>query len=104
LRFYKSGFQIDIYIKKTYNDTVENKEDIIVVFERIREMIKEELNVPEEKITMEARLAEDLGADSIDAVELIMNIEDEFNVQVSDEQAQNIKTVGDIVKYVESVK
>ena len=75
-----------------------------MIFERIKEMIVEELNVPVEKITMEARLAEDLGADSIDAVELIMNIEDEFEIQVSDEQAQNIKTVGDLVKYIESVK
>ncbi len=75
-----------------------------MIFERIKEMIVEELNVPEEKITMEARLAEDLGADSIDAVELIMNIEDEFEIQVSDEEAQNIKTVGDLVKYVEALK
>ncbi len=72
-----------------------------MVFDRIKEMIKSELGIPEEKITMEARLAEDLGADSIDAVELIMNIEDEFSVEVSDEEAQNIKTVGDIVKFVE---
>jgi len=75
-----------------------------VIFERVKEMIVEELNVPVEKITMAARLAEDLGADSIDAVELIMNIEDEFEIQVSDEQAQNIKTVGDLVRYIESVK
>lgn len=75
-----------------------------MIFERIKEMIVEELNVPAEKITMEARLAEDLGADSIDAVELIMNIEDEFEVQVSDEQAQSIKTVGDLVRYIQSVK
>jgi len=75
-----------------------------MIFKRIKEMIVEELNVPEEKITMEARLAEDLGADSIDAVELIMNIEDEFSVEVSDEEAQNIKTVGDLVKYVEALK
>ena len=74
-----------------------------MIFERIKEMIVEELNVPEEKVTMQARLAEDLGADSIDAVELIMNIEDEFNVQVSDEEAQNIKTVGDLVKYIEAL-
>jgi len=72
-----------------------------MVFERVKEMIKSELGLPEEKVTMEARLAEDLGADSIDAVELIMNIEDEFSVQVSDEEAQNIKTVGDIVRFVE---
>jgi acyl carrier protein len=74
-----------------------------MVFNRVKEMIKDELGLPEEKITMEARLAEDLGADSIDAVELIMNIEDEFSVEVSDEQAQNIKTVGDIVKFVEQL-
>lgn len=75
-----------------------------MVFERIKAMIKDELNVPEDKITMEAKLAEDLGADSIDAVELIMNIEDEFEVQVSDEEAQNIKSVGDIVKFVEKLQ
>jgi acyl carrier protein len=74
-----------------------------VIFERVKEMIIEELNVPEEKVTMQARLAEDLGADSIDAVELIMNIEDEFSIQVSDEEAQNIKTVGDLVKYIEAL-
>lgn len=75
-----------------------------MIFERVKEMIKEELNVPEEKITLQARLAEDLGADSIDAVELIMNIEDEFNIQVSDELAQSIKTVGDLVKHIEALK
>ncbi len=75
-----------------------------MIFKRIKEMIVEELNVPEEKITMEARLSEELGADSIDAVELIMNIEDEFSIEVSDEEAQNIKTVGDLVKYVEALK
>ena len=75
-----------------------------MVFERIKQMIIDELNVPEEKITLEARLSEDLGADSIDAVELIMNIEDEFDIQVSDEEAQNIKTVGDLVKYIDQAK
>ncbi|MBE0701130.1 MAG: acyl carrier protein [Acholeplasmataceae bacterium] len=74
-----------------------------MVFERIRAMIVEELNVPEEKIKLESRLAEDLGADSIDAVELIMNIEEAFDVQVSDEEAQNIKTVGDLVRYIEAL-
>ncbi len=74
-----------------------------MVFERVKDMIQSELNIPEEKITLEARLAEDLGADSIDAVELIMNIEEAFNIQVSDEDAQNLKTVGDLVKYIESL-
>lgn len=75
-----------------------------MVFERVKEMIVEGLSVEAEKVKMESRLSEDLGADSIDAVELIMNIEDEFEIQVSDEEAQNIKTVGDLVKYIESVK
>lgn len=75
-----------------------------MIFERVKEMIVEALNVPAEKVTLESRLAEDLGADSIDAVELIMNIEDEFNIQVSDEQAQSVKTVGDLVKYIDAAK
>ncbi|BCR36427.1 acyl carrier protein [Mariniplasma anaerobium] len=75
-----------------------------MVFARVKEMIVEELSVEAEKVTLESRLSEDLGADSIDAVELIMNIEDEFNIQVSDEDAQNLKTVGDLVKYIEASK
>ncbi|MCD4826798.1 MAG: acyl carrier protein [Acholeplasmataceae bacterium] len=75
-----------------------------MVFARVKEMIVEELSVEAEKVTLESRLSEDLGADSIDAVELIMNIEDEFNIQVSDEEAQNMKTVGDLVKYIEATK
>ncbi len=98
------ALKIDKVLKMSYNVTVKLRRKLDMVFERIKAMIKDELNVPEEKITMEAKLAEDLGADSIDAVELIMNIEDEFEVQVSDEEAQNIKTVGDIVKFVENLK
>jgi acyl carrier protein len=75
-----------------------------MVFKRVKEMIVEELSVEAEKVTLESRLSEDLGADSIDAVELIMNIDDEFNIQVSDEEAQNMKTVGDLVKYIEAQK
>ena len=75
-----------------------------MVFARVKEMIVEELSVEAEKVTLESRLSEDLGADSIDAVELIMNIEDEFDIQVSDEDAQNLKTVGDLVKYIEASK
>lgn len=74
-----------------------------MIFEKIRGMIVNELNVPIEKITMESRLAEDLGADSIDAVELIMNLEEVFNIQVSDEDAQNLKTVGNLVRHIESL-
>lgn len=73
-----------------------------MVFERVKTMILNELKVEESKITLEARLQEDLGADSLDAVELIMNIEDEFDISISDEAAQSLKTVGDLVKYIEA--
>lgn len=75
-----------------------------MVFERVKDIIVEELSVDANLITMEARISEDLGADSIDAVELIMKIEDTFEVSVSDEQAQAIKSVGDIVRYLEENK
>lgn len=75
-----------------------------MVFDQVKDIIVEELSVDATLITMEARLSEDLGADSIDAVELIMKIEDTFDVSVSDEQAQAIKTVGDIVRYLEENK
>ena len=75
-----------------------------MVFDQVKDIIVEELSVEANLITMEARLSEDLGADSIDAVELIMKIEDTFDVSVSDEQAQAIKSVGDIVRYLEENK
>lgn len=73
-----------------------------MVFDQVKDIIVKELGVSADKVTLEARLSEDLGADSIDAVELIMKLEDSFNVSVSDEQAQSIKTVSDIVKLLEA--
>lgn len=75
-----------------------------MIFDQVKDIIVEELGVDAANVSLEARLSEDLGADSIDAVELIMKIEDTFNVSVSDEQAQAIKTVGDIVKFLEEDK
>ena len=71
-------------------------------FEKVRSIIAKELNYNEEDIKLESKLSEDLGADSLDAVELIMAIEDEFGVQVSDEAAQKIRTVKDIVDYLDN--
>jgi acyl carrier protein len=71
-------------------------------FEQLQEIIAEGLGVDKEQVTMEADLAQDLGADSLDAVELIMAIEDEFDITVDDEAAQSFKTVGEIVKFIES--
>ena len=73
-----------------------------MVFEKVKKIISEELNVAEDKITMEASLVEDLEADSLDAVEIIVRIEEEFDLQVDDEAAENVKTVGDLVKCIEA--
>ncbi len=73
-----------------------------MVFEKVKEIIVKELNVDSAKVTPEANLKDDLGADSIDAVEVIMSLEDEFNISISDDAAQNIKTVGDLVSYIEA--
>jgi len=71
------------------------------MFERIKEIIIELLGVDPDDITPEARFREDLGADSLDLVELVMAFEEEFGGEISDEQAQQIKTVGDAVRYIE---
>lgn len=75
-----------------------------MVFEKVKELIVENMNVEAEKITMETLLVDDLGADSLDAVELIMALEDEFGMEIEDDVAQNIKSVGDLVKYIEEHK
>lgn len=70
------------------------------VFEKVKEIIVEVLTVEPDTITMEASFREDLGADSLDLVELVMAFEEEFGGTVSDEEAQQIKTVGDAVRYI----
>lgn len=70
-------------------------------FEKIREIIVEQLGVDEAIVAMETHLMKDLEADSLDAVEIIMAIEDEFDIEVPDEEAEKFQSVGDIVKYVE---
>jgi acyl carrier protein len=70
------------------------------LFERIKAIIVEQLGVDPEKVTMDARFREDMEADSLDLVELIMAFEDEFGGDISDEDAQQIKTVGNAVEYL----
>ncbi len=70
------------------------------VFERIKEIIVEVLSVEPESVTMDASFREDLGADSLDLVELVMAFEEEFGGTISDEDAQQIRTVGDAVRYI----
>lgn len=73
-------------------------------FNELKVIIKDLLGADEEKITMEARFREDLEADSLDLVELIMAFEDKFGAEISDEDAQKITTVGEAVKYIEANK
>ena len=75
----------------------------MAVFEKVKKTIVEQLGVEESEVTMDASITDDLGADSLDQVELVMALETEFNLDIPDEEAEKIKTVGDAVKYIESV-
>ncbi|MDD6345190.1 MAG: acyl carrier protein [Oscillospiraceae bacterium] len=72
-----------------------------MTFDKLKDIIADQLSVDEEKITMEASITEDLGADSLDVVDLISVIEDEFDLEIPEEAVDGIKTVGDIVNYIE---
>ena len=67
-------------------------------FDKVKKLLCEQLNISEDKVTMESKVIDDLGADSLDVVEMLMTLEDEFNITVSDEESVALKTVGDIVK------
>lgn len=75
-----------------------------MIFERIKEILADQLDASTDVMTMESDIADDLGADSLDVVELLMAIEDEFDVEIPDEEIENIKTIGDLVKYIENNK
>ena len=72
-----------------------------MVFERIREIICDQLDLEEDKVTMDSDIMEDFEADSLDVVDLVMSIEDEFGLEVPDDQIENFRTVGDVVRYTE---
>ncbi len=75
-----------------------------MVFEKIKAILAEKFDEDEDSITVDTNLAEDLGADSLDLTDILMAIEDEFEVEIPDEDIENIKTVGDIVDYIENIK
>lgn len=72
------------------------------ILERVTKIIVDRLGVEESKVTPEATFKDDLGADSLDVVELVMELEDEFDMEISDEDAEKIVTVGDVVEYIKS--
>jgi acyl carrier protein len=71
------------------------------VFERVQSVVSEQLGVDLDKVTMDAEFVQDLNADSLDLVELIMQLEEEFGVEISDEQAESIVTVGDAFEFIQ---
>jgi acyl carrier protein len=71
------------------------------VADRVKEIIVEQLGVNPDQVTPEAKFIEDLGADSLDTVELVMAFEEEFGAEIPDEDAEKLQTVGDVVKYIE---
>jgi acyl carrier protein len=74
------------------------------VLDRVKKIIVDRLDVDAEEVTLEASFKDDLGADSLDVVELVMELEDEFDMEISDEDAEKISTVGDAVNYINSLQ
>ena len=72
-----------------------------MIFEKIKELLAEQLDASADDMSMDTDIANDLGADSLDVVELLMAIEDEFEVEIPDDKIEVIKTIGDLVRYIE---
>lgn len=71
-----------------------------MIFEKITEILAEQLSADQESMTVDTKIAEDLGADSLDLVDLLMSIEDEFGVEIPDEEVENLHTIGEVVDYI----
>ncbi len=72
--------------------------------QRVKEIIVEQISVKPDQVTPEAKFIEDLGADSLDTVELVMALEEEFDADIPDEEAEKLQTVGDVIKYIEDLQ
>lgn len=73
-----------------------------MVFEKVREILCEQLEIDPDEITLDTNIIDDLGADSLDLVDFVMSLESEFDNEIPDEDVENIKTIGDIVSYIEN--
>jgi len=74
---------------------------VSAVFDKVKSIIVDQLSVEDDEVTLESTFVDDLGADSLDIVELVMAFEEEFDMEIPDEDAEKIKTVGNAVKYIE---
>ena len=72
--------------------------------EKVRKLLCEQLNISEDKVTMESKVIDDLGADSLDVVELVMALEEKFDVEIPDSEAEKLISIADVVNYVEGLK
>ena len=75
-----------------------------MVFDNIREILADQLDANVDEMTVDTRIAEDLGADSLDVVEMLMSVEDEFGIEIPDDAIEDLKTIGNVVEYIENNK
>ena len=73
-----------------------------MVFEKVRQILCDQLDLEEDQVTLDSNIADDLNADSLDLVDLVMSLEEEFDIEFEDEDVETIKTVGDLVKHIEA--
>lgn len=71
------------------------------IFEQVKKILCDQLDLDEEQVTEDSEVIDDLGADSLDIVDLVMTLEEEFDTEIPDEDIENLRTVGDIIKYIE---
>jgi acyl carrier protein len=76
----------------------------MAIFDEVKEVVVEQLNVSPDEVKEDSKFAEDLGADSLDVVELVMSLEEKFDIEIPDEEAESIATVADAIKFIENVK
>lgn len=73
-----------------------------MIFEKVKELLAEQLDANAADMTLETRIVDDLGADSLDVVEMLMSVEDEFEIEIPDNVIENLKTIGDVVEYIQA--
>jgi len=104
----QSAISLEINAFYTFFDIISGifnklKEKSMALFDDVKEVVVEQLNVSPDEVKEESKFVEDLGADSLDVVELVMALEEKFDIEIPDDQAEAIATVGDAIKFIENV-